>query len=499
MGNKYSPELRTQRKYTFWIFVALLCALLLNNFAGDYFKKIFFNLLASLTPVFIGFAIAFLLKKLLDFLEKKVFVKWFSKLKHPDKVRRAFSIFLLFVGLFLILYLLITMVVPSIITFINELNSNVNGFVTNIKTQLTEFCESTGWFVDVEVENIITDAIDKIGKTLTDNIPLIAESVGKIIQQTATTLAYLITGIVISILVLYKKEKIATFSKRLTYATFKKSKADNLVRVAHLTDKTLYSYVSAKLIESLIVFVIMLPGLYIFKVPYPIVMALIMAVLNIIPYIGSLFASIIIAIFVIASNTVMAAIYVTIYTIVVLNVYGIFFAPLLFGRRLNVSAILIILSMLLFSSLFGFWGLVLGPPFMVVLWQIINDFIIRRETEEMELSKYDLSREEIDDLEILQEASKIVKQRRKAKQIGAISQSDVIEVNDNTSENSAEKMYGDQNLDNKNPEKDNINNQEENRQTLKTEKENETNISKTKQESKKTVKTKTKNSKNDTK
>lgn len=419
MNNKYSPEYRTQKKWTLWIFIALLSALLLNSLAGEYFKQTFFTLMAALTPVLIGFALTFMLKKLLDFLEQKVFKKWFSKLKNGAKINRMFCIFLLFVCLFALLYLVVALVVPSIVSFVTEISSNIDNFVTNLKTQLTNFFESTGWFNDVDVENMITDLINRIGDALKTNIPLIANSISSIIQQTAIVLMYLLTGVIISIIMLYRKEEISAFSKRLTYATFSEKKANKIVKTAKLADKILYDYVGAKCIEALIVFVIMLPGLYIFKVPYPLVMALVMAIINIIPYIGSLIAGIIIAMFTIASSGVLMALWITIYTIVVLNLYGSCVSPFLFGKRMNVSSLLIIISMLVFGSIFGLWGIILGAPAIAVIWILLNDYIAEKENEKLELERYNLTVEDINDLEVLEEAKKIVELKRIEKQAEA--------------------------------------------------------------------------------
>ena len=72
--------------------------------------------------------------------------------------------------------------------------------------------------------------------------------------------------------------------------------------------------------------------------------------------------------------------------------------------------------MLVFGGIFGFWGLIIGPPLMAVLWDLTNDFIADKENEKLELEKYNLTKEDINDLEILQEATRIVKERREAQQ-----------------------------------------------------------------------------------
>lgn len=413
MKNKYSPEYRTQRKWTLWLFVALLCALLLNSLAGDYFRRIFVSVLTALSPVLIGLVLTFLLKKLLDFFEKKVFKSWFCKLKNGDKVNRIFCITLLFLGIFIVIFLILFMLIPKVVEFINGLNGEViGGYVSNLKNQLTEFFESTGWFNDVDVEVAITDFINKLGDSLATNIPLIAESIAKVIQQTAQMFMHFVIGVVISIIMLYKKESISFFSKRVCYATLSSGRADKLIKTAKFADQTLYDYVMGKILESFIVFLIVLPGMLLFKVPYPVVVAGLFAFVNMIPYFGGVVGCLSITILCIATLNFSTAIWVLVYMFFVTNIYGYFFSPIIFGNRLKVSALLIMLSLIVFGSVFGVVGMFFGPPIMAVLWKLLNQFVADKENEKIELEKYDLETEDINDLEILQEAKKIVQKRR---------------------------------------------------------------------------------------
>ena len=214
----------------------------------------------------------------------------------------------------------------------------------------------------------------------------------------------------------------------------------------------MYEYVGAKSIEALIVFALVLPGYCLFKIPYPLAMAFIMALLNMIPYVGSVIATIPIVILCIAFVDVKTAIWIIIYDAVVLNVYANCIGPFIYGRRMKVSSLLIILSMLLFGSIFGFWGLIIGPPLMAVLWDLTNDFIADKENEKLELEKYNLTKEDINDLEILQEATKIVKERREAQQKAYEQKVKAEEVNskavvDMASDKSQQKQQKDKKID----------------------------------------------------
>ena len=64
-------EHRGSKKWYVWLFIAILCALVLWSMAGDIIRNLFLSLLAGLTPIIIALVIGFLLLKPMEFIENK--------------------------------------------------------------------------------------------------------------------------------------------------------------------------------------------------------------------------------------------------------------------------------------------------------------------------------------------------------------------------------------------------------------------------------------------
>lgn len=412
MNQKYTPEFRTRKVWAGWIFIALLSALLLNSLAGEYFKILFFNLITVLTPIFIGLFIAFVLKKLLNFLEKKVFFKWFEKMKNGQVIKRLFCITLLFILMFAFLYVLLSLVIPEIASFVNLIRANSSTYVQSITDQLTEFFSGFGWFDDSQVRQTIIEIIESIGQSLSENIPIIADSISTLIRGTSQFILYILIGFIIAFLLLKNKEQVSSFSRRLTNATFNKKRANRIIEMTGMAEKILYDYLSSKAIEACCIFLLMIPGFLLLGVPYAIAMAVVLALFNVIPYVGCIIAMIPITILTIIFVDVSTAIWVLVYLNVILALFGNFVTPFIFGKKLKVSPLVLIIALLIFGGLFGLWGMLIGPPLVAILWVFLLDYINKKENENLELAKHNLTRDDIKDLEILEEAMNIVKARR---------------------------------------------------------------------------------------
>ena len=127
-----------------------------------------------------------------------------------------------------------------------------------------------------------------------------------------------------------------------------------------------FNYLKSISIDLLLLFTIMFITLSLFKVKYAIGLAILMAVLNLIPYIGAFFGQIII--FLISFITTNQIDYVLIFTIIAIQqIESNWIQPYLFGKILNIKPFYTILSLCLFSALFGFFGIILAPILAVVI------------------------------------------------------------------------------------------------------------------------------------
>ena len=410
--NNYNPEHKKQKSLAIWFFVALLSALLLSQLAGEYIANIFVGLFGALMPILIGIVIAYLLKKLLFLLEEKVFHKLFLKTKNPKVFRRILSLLLIFsVLLGLIIFILMT-VIPVIVNLATDLVDNSATYVNKVTTELTEFFGQFEVLNNLDIQTKITEAINNFAANLESYLPVILDEALQIASATTIIILNIALSFLLAFLMLKDKEKIAEFLKRVVYANFRIHRANNIVKTTQKSDAILYSYFLGKLIEATIIFVLVGIGFYIIGVPYAFVLSSIIALLNFIPYVGAIIGIFPIAILTIIFASVNTAVIAILYALIVIILITSFVSPVIFGKQLNVSALLIILSIIIGGGMFGIIGMLFAPPVVAIISVLINESIKEKETMKLIIKSHGLTEDDLMQEDVLIEATKLTLERK---------------------------------------------------------------------------------------
>jgi predicted PurR-regulated permease PerM len=113
--------------------------------------------------------------------------------------------------------------------------------------------------------------------------------------------------------------------------------------------------------------------------PYPLALALIAGILDLIPNIGALLAGIIIGI-VALSVSLGALIAFVIVIVVYQQVENYVLQPTIIGKAANVSGFVVIVSVLVFGSLFGVIGAIIGVPIAAMIEILLEEATAARRT-----------------------------------------------------------------------------------------------------------------------
>ncbi len=189
------------------------------------------------------------------------------------------------------------------------------------------------------------------------------ESSPQLIQKTFITvkgiLSYFLLFPFYTFLILYHKATIKTFLVEI----FTRSEEDRVVDVLQESQSIILQYVTGLLIELAIVFSLNAAGFLIFGVPYPIFLALVAALLNIVPYIGMLIANIFcILITMVSSENLNDVFIVASVLFVVQLVDNNVLMPLVVGNKIRINALAIIIGVMVGGALAGISGMFLAIP-----------------------------------------------------------------------------------------------------------------------------------------
>ena len=309
-----------------------------------------------------------------------------SKAEFVSKRARGFATILVFFVLILILALIISFVLPIISENVVSLVNSVPGYINDVLDYFDNLPEDSIWINLDIAEAIKTYSADLLQAIMhSDGIGQVAQG----IMGAVTGFFSVIMGLVISLYILLDRERIAVFFKRLNKAVFKREDRINRV-IKYLTqiNKVLFTFIASKGLDSIINFVVASTILFIFQVPYALLLGLIAGVFNFIPYIGSIISAILISIITLITCDVSTALYVMIALLIFHQMDGNYIEPRIMKSSLKISPILVIVAVVVGGAYFGIVGMFLAVPITVIIKQILIEYIDHTEAEKNKISEF---------------------------------------------------------------------------------------------------------------
>ena len=270
------------KKKIFVIF--LICSLIfLSMFFIVNSEKIlsfFTGILSVLTPILLGFAIAYLLNPILKLFEFRVFRSVKNK-----RLVRGLSLLLTYIVALLFVLAFAFLIVPQIIASVSELSANFDKhidsavtFVNGLANKIMDWKDGTSIIEAEKIYEFINNFFD-FSKSAVEYLVEFLSHYG---QRLITGLKNFVLAAFISIYALMSKERLQAQIKRFAVAFMKESKRTEIVKYMNKMHETFGNYFFGILLDALIVGILTFTALSIFRIPYPFLIAAICAVTNII-------------------------------------------------------------------------------------------------------------------------------------------------------------------------------------------------------------------------
>jgi len=170
-------------------------------------------------------------------------------------------------------------------------------------------------------------------------------------------------------LILYHKQNIKIFLVKV----FKNGSEQNVKDILTQSTKVAQQYITGLLIETTLVFTFNAVGFLILGIKYAIFLALLAALLNLIPYIGILVANIIcMLITLVTADSISSVLWVGVILAAVQFLDNNFGMPLIVGNKVRINALVTIVGVLVGGALCGIPGMFLAIPGLAVLKVIFD-------------------------------------------------------------------------------------------------------------------------------
>ena len=162
------------------------------------------------------------------------------------------------------------------------------------------------------------------------------------------------------------------FFKIKIFKLFKKSSAKNIFEKIR---KEIFGYFQIKTLTSLLTGILTFLLLFLFNSDFAILFGLLAFILNFIPFLGSLISVLLPFLFsLVQFLDFFQAIIILIFSVIIQILIGNIIEPKLMGKSLNLSPLIMLLTLGLMGKLWGISGMFLSIPILVILLICFNNF-----------------------------------------------------------------------------------------------------------------------------
>lgn len=299
-------------------------------------------------PILFAVLLAMLLLPVTNYLARK---------KFPKPLSIIIPLFLSIIVIGTIIYFLSSQVVnffddaPKLRERISEISVSFQRWLTN-STNIS--VPKQNQYLRDTVENIKGDAPKIMGATF---------------LSLTEALTYVILLPIYTFLILFYRTTIKTFF----VSVFKNGEEERVHEVLSESGTIAQQYITGLLIETTIVFSLNTLGFLILGIKYAVFLALLAALLNLIPYVGMLVANIIcMVVTLISSENISDVLWVGIILAAVQFIDNNFGMPLVVGNKVRINALVTIIGVLIGGALCGVPGMFLAIPGLAVLKVIFD-------------------------------------------------------------------------------------------------------------------------------
>lgn len=377
------------KKYALGVFYLLLLALLyqlgirfLDNFSrlGGHLATLFPWASQVFSPLFLGFAIAYLLSPICRFFErmlsKNLFLSKKEKLCRNTSILLTFALLLL--GIVLLGSLLLSTLTKSIqLLRFEDLFEGIEDFASTVERFYSDLYTRLG-NLPIGGEDI-KEAIQSLLQKVVFFFQNMGNSAFSSLGNLAGALSTLVFGIIFSLYFLADGKKILSYWARVFRLLFGEKRLEKIRRFFKDADRVFAGYLRGQIIDGMIMAVLVSVSLSILQVRYAVVIGVLTGFGNLIPYVGPFIAygltSLVCLLY--SDLTKLPPALIALFVIQTLD--GNVINPRLLSKNIDVHPLVVIISLIIGGSLGGFLGIFLAAPVASLIKLELDKFMEKKE------------------------------------------------------------------------------------------------------------------------
>lgn len=353
-GNKEPSMLRQHltREKSLFIVIVVVIVFYFAMLRLDEISKLLWMVIHILKPIIYGLAIAYLLNPIMKFVEQhlsRFLKKSFPKLEKVHQISRSVGILAAVMVLLAVVVALCNMMIPELYRSIRDMAVTVPGQLNDALDMITKVMAGDSTLEQIFTRTLreVTDLLQNWMKTdMLTQANVVMSNLTEGVINIVSELFNVVIGIIVSIYVLFSKETFSMQTKKIIYALFRPSQANMILHLTIKSNEIFGGFIIGKIIDSAIIGVLCFVSLSILKMPYTLLVSVIVGVTNVIPFFGPYIGAIPSAILILLSDPKMG-VYFIVFILILQQLDGNIIGPKILGNSTGLSAFWVVFSILL--------------------------------------------------------------------------------------------------------------------------------------------------------
>jgi len=334
-------------------------------------------LLGLIGPFLLGGCIAFILSVPLRPIEGFLF----SGKRANSKAKRPLSLVVTLLLLVAIIMLLFGLVIPELGNSFLLLRDNLLRFWDNMESQHPAFLDqfisylpSTEELQKLDWQGLAQKALGILGSgagSLINSTVSVASSI-------MSSLVSLSLGFVFALYVLMDKEKLALQCRRALFAYLPRQRAQRVLEIAALCNKTFSSFLSGQCLEAVILGILFFIAMTLLRFPYALMISVLIAVTALIPIFGAFIGCVVGAFMILMTGGFIQMLWFIGLFLLIQQLEGNLIYPKVVGSSVGLPSIWVFAAVTIGGSAFGVVGMLVFIPLCSVLYALWMQSVERR-------------------------------------------------------------------------------------------------------------------------
>lgn len=331
-------------------------------------------------PFIYGGIIAFVLNIPMNFFENRILKKWTGKV--ADKIKRPLSIILSMLFVVLILLVVISAVIPRLAATVVELGNKIPIFIEDViieleglsirYPQLNDYVKQLE-SVSIDWEGLVSYVVQFLKTGASNMLISTVEVAGSIIGG----ILNVFIGLIFAIYILSGKEILQNQGQRIISAYFKERQEKYILRVFRLLYRNFSNFVTGQCVEAVILGTMFVVTMSIIKLPYALMVGVLIAFMALIPIVGAFVGCFIGTFLILVDDPIQAVIFLILF-FVLQQIEGNLIYPKVVGNKVGLPAIWVLVAVSMGGSLFGVAGILFFIPLVSTIYMLLRDSVNER-------------------------------------------------------------------------------------------------------------------------